>query len=46
MDEVGFWGKALTQTEITDLYNGGSGQTMVVAATGATRKIRGIGITR
>lgn len=29
VDEVGFWSKALSSTEITDLYNGGSGQTMV-----------------
>jgi hypothetical protein len=29
IDEVGFWSKALSSQEITDLYNGGSGQTMV-----------------
>ena len=29
IDETGFWDKVLTQTEITDLYNGGAGQTMV-----------------
>ena len=28
VDEVGYWTKALTRTEITDLYNGGAGQTM------------------
>ena len=29
IDEVGFWNKVLSTQEITDLYNGGSGQTMV-----------------
>ena len=29
MDEVGYWGKTLTQTEIADLYNSGAGQTMI-----------------
>jgi len=29
VDEVGYWSKALSTTEITDLYNGGAGQTMV-----------------
>ena len=28
MDEVGIWSKALSTQEITDLYNGGAGQTM------------------
>ena len=28
VDEVGVWSKALSQPEITDLYNGGNGQTM------------------
>lgn len=28
LDEVGLWSKALSQQEITDLYNGGTGQTM------------------
>ncbi len=28
VDELGVWNRALTQTEISDLYNGGSGQTM------------------
>lgn len=27
-DETGIWSKALSTTEITDLYNGGAGQTM------------------
>ena len=31
MDEIGLWSKELTSTEITDLYNGGSGQTMIEA---------------
>lgn len=30
VDEVGVWNRALTTTEITDLYNAGSGQTMVI----------------
>lgn len=29
IDEVGVWGKKLSNTEIADLYNSGSGQTMV-----------------
>jgi len=29
IDEVGFWAKNLSNQEIADLYNGGSGQTMV-----------------
>lgn len=29
VDEVGVWTKALISQEVTDLYNGGSGQTMV-----------------
>ncbi len=33
IDEVGVWSKALNTTEISDLYNGGSGQTMIVGAT-------------
>ncbi len=28
IDEVGIWSKALSTTEISDLYNGGNGQTM------------------
>lgn len=28
VDEVGFWSKALSETEISDLYNDGAGQTM------------------
>ena len=28
IDEVGFWNKALSAQEMTDLYNGGAGQTM------------------
>ena len=33
LDEIGFWNKILSATEIADLYNGGSGQTMVESAT-------------
>lgn len=29
LDELGFWSKKLSSTEVGDLYNGGSGQTMV-----------------
>jgi hypothetical protein len=29
MDEVGIWSKALSTQEISDLYNGGAGQTMI-----------------
>ncbi len=29
VDEMGIWSKALSATEIADLYNGGSGQTMI-----------------
>jgi len=29
IDEVGIWTKVLTQTEVSDLYNGGAGQTMI-----------------
>lgn len=32
VDECGVWTKALSTTEITDLYNSGSGQTMVDSA--------------
>ncbi len=32
LDEVGFWSKVLSSTERTDLWNGGSGQTMTNAA--------------
>jgi hypothetical protein len=28
LDEVGIWSKVLSTNEITDLYNGGAGQTM------------------
>lgn len=35
IDECGYWSRALTTTEMTDLYNGGNGQTMIEqAATG------------
>lgn len=45
IDEVGTWSKALSTTEITDLYNSGSGQTMVTTA-GAVRKCRGRCVSR
>lgn len=32
VDEVGIWSKVLSSTEISDLYNGGAGQTLVEAA--------------
>jgi len=32
IDEFGFWEKALNNTEISDLYNGGDGQTMIEEA--------------
>ena len=35
IDELGFWDKSLSAQEIADLYNGGSGQTMTGAVTGA-----------
>lgn len=46
IDEVGVWNKALTQTEINDLYNANSGQTMVAsvpAAAPARCRIQGVG---
>jgi hypothetical protein len=42
IDEIGIWSKVLSSTEISDLYNGGSGQTMCngtggpVCATGSS----------
>ena len=33
VDEVGMWTKALSSTEVSDLYNAGSGQTMVGSLT-------------
>jgi hypothetical protein len=35
IDEIGIWNKALSPQELTDLYNGGYGQTMVDAGVGA-----------
>jgi len=40
-DEVGIWGKALSTQEITDLYNGGSGQTMTTRSPSSTYTISG-----
>jgi hypothetical protein len=34
MDEVGFWSKQLSAQEITDLYHGGAGQTMIDVPSG------------
>lgn len=33
VDEMGYWGRALTQTEINDLYNGGQGNTYTLEQT-------------
>lgn len=43
MDEAGIWSKALSTTEITDLYNSGNGQTMILF-TPTTCRIRQIGL--
>ncbi len=32
VDEMGYWGRALTQTEINELYNGGQGNTYTLQA--------------
>lgn len=32
VDEFGFWTKVLSAQEMTDLYNGGAGQTMILSA--------------
>lgn len=34
LDEIGYWGRALTQQEITNLYNGGQGNTYSLETTG------------
>jgi hypothetical protein len=36
VDEMGYWGRALTQQEISDLYNGGQGNTYSLEDTGST----------
>lgn len=47
VDELGFWDRALTAQERTDLWNGGAGQTMVEAGAAAvTRCLVGTGVTR
>lgn len=33
LDEIGVWSKVLSSQEISDLYNGGSGQTMILPST-------------
>lgn len=43
VDEGAFWSKALSTTEITDLYNSGNGQTMILF-TPTTCRIRQIGL--
>ena len=39
IDEVGIWSKALTTTEISDLYNGGNGQTMIEPSINTRRRL-------
>lgn len=39
VDEVGFWSRALTGTEITELYNGGSGFSYPFVASSASEDI-------
>jgi hypothetical protein len=34
LDEIGIWNRALTATEVSNLYNSGSGQTMTTQAAG------------
>lgn len=36
IDEVGIWSKGLSATELIDLYNGGSGQTMIDSTTSSS----------
>lgn len=46
VDEVGIWSKKLSTQEITDLYNGGSGQTMITQVASSPRRnlLLGVGI--
>ncbi len=37
IDELGIWSKTLSTTEVTDLYNGGNGQTMITSVTAKQR---------
>ena len=37
-DEFGFWNKTLSTTEITDLYNGGNGQTLQASCASAVKR--------
>jgi len=41
LDEIGVWNRALNSTEISDLYNGGAGNTMVYVATPFFNAYRG-----
>lgn len=43
LDLVGYWNKALSTTEISDLYNGGAGNAYRTQATAAACRIRQIG---
>lgn len=45
IDEIGFWTRALSGTEVTELYNGGMGLAypFSVAATPRTRTLMGVG---
>ena len=42
MDEFAFWNRALTSTEITQLYNSGSGLQYPFTTSGWTGKINGV----
>lgn len=39
MDEVGIWSKVLSSTEISDLYNGGNGNTMMEVFPNTRRRL-------
>lgn len=43
VDELALWDKTLSSQEISDLYNGGSGQTMVTQTTTKTLAALGVG---
>ena len=42
IDEVGIWSKVLSAQEITDLYNGGDGQTMIEGGESNIKSINGL----